>query len=124
LWAFGDCAVNPNPTAEQLGGIAVVSARTAKQFGIDPRVAMLSYSTGSSVAGPDVERAVAAVESAKAKDPQLKVDGPLQFDAACGDGVVLHCCAGSRSRCQARGGCRIASEGERPAAQSRWTLAT
>src|SRR5699024_2406635 len=68
--------------------IAVVSARTAKQFGIDPRVAMLSYSTGSSGAGPDVERAVAAVESAKAKDPQLKVDGPLQFDAACDPGVA------------------------------------
>lgn len=88
LWAFGDCAVNPNPTAEQLGEIAVVSARTAQQFGIDPRVAMLSYSTGSSGAGPDVERAVAAVESAKAKDPQLKVDGPLQFDAACDPGVA------------------------------------
>ena len=64
LWAFGDCAVNPNPTAEQLGEIAVVSARTAKQFGIDPRVAMLSYSTGTSGAGPDVERATAAGASA------------------------------------------------------------
>src|SRR5699024_3909746 len=72
LWAFGDCAVNPNPTAEQLGEIAVVSARTAKQFGIDPRVAMLSYSTGTSGAGPDVERATAAVASAKAIDPQVK----------------------------------------------------
>ncbi len=54
LWAFGDCAVNPNPTAEQLGEIAVVSAKTAAQFGIDPRVAMLSYSTGTSGSGPDV----------------------------------------------------------------------
>ncbi|WP_291313985.1 phosphate acetyltransferase [Corynebacterium sp. UBA2622] len=87
LWAFGDCAVNPNPTAEQLGEIAVVSAKTAAQFGIDPKVAMLSYSTGTSGSGPDVDRAVAAVEAARAADPQLKVDGPLQFDAACDPGV-------------------------------------
>src|SRR5699024_9659595 len=77
LWAFGDCAVNPNPTEEQLGEIALVSARTANRYGIGPRVAMLSYSTGSSRAGPGVERAVAAVESAKSKDAQLKVSGPL-----------------------------------------------
>lgn len=82
LWAFGDCAVNPNPTADQLGEIAVVSARTAAQFGIDPRVAMLSYSTGSSGSGPDVDRAVAATAKARELDPQLLVDGPLQFDAA------------------------------------------
>lgn len=88
LWAFGDCAVNPNPTAEQLGEIAVVSARTAKAFGIDPRVALLSYSTGSSGAGPDVERSVAALAAAQKIDPELKVDGPLQFDAACDPGVA------------------------------------
>ncbi|MEK0371751.1 phosphate acetyltransferase [Corynebacterium mastitidis] len=82
LWAFGDCAVNPNPTAEQLGEIAVVSAETAAQFGIDPRVAVLSYSTGTSGSGPDVDRAVSATERARAQAPQLKVDGPLQFDAA------------------------------------------
>ncbi|WPF65907.1 MULTISPECIES: phosphate acetyltransferase [unclassified Corynebacterium] len=82
LWAFGDCAVNPNPTAEQLGEIAVVSAKTAAQFGIDPRVAVLSYSTGTSGSGPDVERAVAATEHARTSAPHLKVDGPLQFDAA------------------------------------------
>lgn len=87
VWAFGDCAVNPNPTAEQLGEIAVVSAKTASQFGIDPKVALLSYSTGSSGAGPDVERAVAALEAAKAANPELAVDGPLQFDAACDPGV-------------------------------------
>lgn len=87
LWAFGDCAVNPNPTAEQLGEIAVVSARTAAQFGIDPKVAVLSYSTGSSGAGPDVERAVAALARAREIDPQLKIDGPLQFDAAVDAGV-------------------------------------
>ncbi|MFW9211629.1 phosphate acetyltransferase [Corynebacterium striatum] len=88
LWAFGDCAVNPNPTAEQLGEIAVVSAKTAAQFGIDPRVAMLSYSTGTSGSGPDVDRAVAAVEAARALDSSVKVDGPLQFDAACDLGVA------------------------------------
>ncbi|MDO5669349.1 MAG: phosphate acetyltransferase [Corynebacterium sp.] len=88
LWAFGDCAVNPNPTAEQLGEIAVVSAKTASQFGIDPRVAMLSYSTGSSGSGPDVERAVEALHNAKRIDPSLKVDGPLQFDAAVDPGVA------------------------------------
>ncbi|KKO78687.1 phosphate acetyltransferase [Corynebacterium striatum] len=89
LWAFGDCAVNPNPTAEQLGEIAVVSAKTAAQFGIDPRVAMLSYSTGTSGSGPDVDRAVAAVEAARALDSSVKVDGPLQFDAACDPGVAV-----------------------------------
>lgn len=87
LWAFGDCAVNPNPTAEQLGEIATVSARTAQQFGIDPKVAILSYSTGTSGSGPDVDRAVAAVEAARQADPELVVDGPLQFDAACDPGV-------------------------------------
>ena len=87
LWAFGDCAVNPNPTAEQLGEIAAVSARTAQQFGIDPKVAILSYSTGTSGSGPDVDRAVAAVEVARQADPELLVDGPLQFDAACDPGV-------------------------------------
>ena len=88
LWAFGDCAVNPNPTAEQLGEIAIVSAQTASQIGIDPRVAMLSYSSGTSGSGPDVERAVAAVEAAKKLDSSVKVDGPLQFDAACDPGVA------------------------------------
>lgn len=87
LWAFGDCAVNPNPTAEQIGEIAAVSAKTAAQFGIDPKAAILSYSTGTSGSGPDVDRAVAAVEAAKQADPELVVDGPLQFDAACDPGV-------------------------------------
>ena len=87
LWAFGDCAVNPNPTAEQIGEIAAVSAKTASQFGIDPKVALLSYSTGTSGSGPDVDRAVAALEAAKGADADLVVDGPLQFDAACDPGV-------------------------------------
>lgn len=88
LWAFGDCAVNPNPTAEQLGEIAVVSAETAAQFGIDPRVAMLSYSTGDSGSGPDVERAIEATAKARELNPDLKVEGPLQFDAAVDPGVA------------------------------------
>ncbi|WP_306507618.1 phosphate acetyltransferase [Corynebacterium sp.] len=88
LWAFGDCAVNPNPTPEQLGEIAIVSAQTASQFGIDPRVALLSYSTGTSGAGPDVEKVTAAVEAAKNIDASVAVDGPLQFDAACDAGVA------------------------------------
>lgn len=88
LWAFGDCAVNPNPNAEQLGEIAVVSARTAAQFGLDPRVAMLSYSTGASGAGPDVEVTIEALHNASRIEPELKVDGPLQFDAAVDPGVA------------------------------------
>lgn len=88
LWAFGDCAVNPNPTAEQTGEIAVVSAKTAAQFGIDPRVAVLSYSTGDSGAGEDVEQAIEAVAAAKKIDPSIPVEGPLQFDAAVDPGVA------------------------------------
>ena len=87
LWAFGDCAVNPNPTAEQIGEIAAVSAKTAAQFGIDPKVAILSYSTGTSGSGPDVDRAVEATAKARELDSSLAVDGPLQFDAACDPGV-------------------------------------
>ena len=87
LWAFGDCAVNPNPTAEQIGEIAAVSAQTAAQFGIDPKVAILSYSTGTSGSGPDVERAVEATTKAKELAPDVSIDGPLQFDAACDPGV-------------------------------------
>lgn len=82
IWAVGDCAVNLNPTAQQLGEMAVVSARTAAQFGLDPKVAMLSYSTGSSGAGADVDRAVEAVAAAREIDSSLRIDGPLQFDAA------------------------------------------
>jgi len=87
LWAFGDCAVNPNPTAEQIGEIAAVSAQTAAQFGIDPKVAILSYSTGASGSGPDVDRAVEATAKAKELAPDVAIDGPLQFDAACDPGV-------------------------------------
>jgi len=88
LWAFGDCAVNPNPTAEQIGEIAAVSAQTAAAFDIDPKVAILSYSTGTSGAGPDVDRAVAATAKAKELAPDTLIDGPLQFDAAVDPGVA------------------------------------
>ncbi|MBO4684416.1 MAG: phosphate acetyltransferase, partial [Desulfovibrio sp.] len=80
--AFGDCAVNPNPTAEQLAEIAITSAATAKVFGIEPRVAMLSYSTGKSGKGPDVDVVKEAVRIAQEKAPELALEGPLQYDAA------------------------------------------
>ena len=82
VWAFGDCAVNPNPTSEQLADIAVTSARTAAQFGVTPRVAMLSYSTGTSGSGPDVDVVVEATRLAREKAPELAIEGPIQFDAA------------------------------------------
>ncbi|MDO4641604.1 MAG: phosphate acetyltransferase [Neisseria sp.] len=79
---YGDCAVNPNPTPEQLAEIAIQSADSAKAFGIEPRVAMISYSTGTSGAGPDVEAVAAATELVKQQRPDIAVDGPLQYDAA------------------------------------------
>ncbi|MCP4114430.1 MAG: phosphate acetyltransferase [Desulfobacteraceae bacterium] len=79
---FGDCAINPNPTAEQLAEIAIGSARTAQVFGVDPRVAMLSYSTGSSGTGADVEKVIQATNFAKEKAPELLLEGPIQYDAA------------------------------------------
>ncbi len=79
---FGDCAVNPNPTAEQLADIAIQSADSAKAFGIEPRVAMLSYSTGTSGSGEEVEKVKRATEIAQGLRPDLLIDGPLQYDAA------------------------------------------
>lgn len=79
---YGDCAVNPDPTAEQLADIAVSSAATAAAFGIEPRVAMLSYSTGSSGAGSDVEKVSAATAIVRERAPELLVEGPIQYDAA------------------------------------------
>ncbi|WP_157314982.1 phosphate acetyltransferase [Chitinibacter sp. GC72] len=79
---YGDCAVNPNPSAEQLAEIAAQSAYSAKAFGIDPKVAMISYSTGQSGTGADVDKVRTATEIAKARNPQLTIDGPLQYDAA------------------------------------------
>ena len=88
VWAFGDCAVNPNPTPEQLADIAVTSARTAAQFGVTPRVAMLSYSTGTSGSGPDVDAVVEATRLAREKAPDLAIEGPIQFDAAVDEAVA------------------------------------
>ena len=82
IWVAGDCAVNPNPSPEQLADIASATADTAAQFGCDPKVALLSYSTGSSGKGPDVEAVVEATKLAKDKRPDLAIDGPLQFDSA------------------------------------------
>lgn len=79
---YGDCAINPDPTAEQLSEIAIQSADSAKAFGIEPRVAMISYSTGNSGAGSDVDKVREATRLAQAKRPDLVIDGPLQYDAA------------------------------------------
>jgi len=79
---YGDCAVNLDPTAEQLAHIAISSAETAAQFGIEPRVALLSYSTGSSGSGPDVEKVRKATKLAQELRPDLLIEGPIQYDAA------------------------------------------
>ncbi len=79
---YGDCAINPDPTAEQLADIAISSAGTARTFGFEPMVAMLSYSTGESGVGPDVEQVKQATELVRQRDPELKVEGPIQYDAA------------------------------------------
>ena len=80
--AYGDCAIVPDPTADQLADIAISSARTAAKFGIDPRVAMLSYSTGDSGTGAGVDKVRAATDLVRRRDPNLLVDGPIQYDAA------------------------------------------
>ena len=79
---FGDCAVNPNPTAQQLAEIAISSAESSARFGIEPRIAMLSYSSGTSGEGEDVERVREATAIVKARHPELKIEGPIQYDAA------------------------------------------
>ncbi len=79
---YGDCAINPNPTSEQLAEIAISSAKTSSAFGIEPKIAMLSYSSGDSGVGEDVERVRKATEMVKESHPDLKVEGPIQYDAA------------------------------------------
>jgi len=86
---YGDCAINPEPNAEQLADIAIQSADSAKQFGIEPKVAMISYSTGSSGHGADVEKVAKATKIAQQKRPDLIIDGPLQYDAAIMENVAL-----------------------------------
>jgi phosphate acetyltransferase len=79
---FGDCAVNPNPTSEQLADIAISSAETSMMFGIEPKIAMLSYSSGTSGEGEDVDKVRKATEIVRQRRPDLKVEGPIQYDAA------------------------------------------
>jgi len=88
VFVFGDCAVNPNPDEKQLADIAVSSADTAAAFGIEPRVAMLSYSTGESGKGKEVDKVREATRIAKEQRPELKIEGPLQFDAAVDESVA------------------------------------
>ncbi len=85
---FGDCAVNPQPTAEQLADIAISSAETARSFGITPLVAMLSYSTGESGKGADVDKVRQATGIARGLRPDLRIEGPIQYDAAVDEGVA------------------------------------
>jgi len=79
---FGDCAINPNPNAEQLAEIAISSAESSAAFGIEPRIAMLSYSSGTSGKGEDVDKVRKATEIVRTKRPELNIEGPIQYDAA------------------------------------------
>ncbi|MGW7368861.1 phosphate acetyltransferase [Streptomyces sp. NPDC054841] len=79
---YGDCAVNPDPDAEQLADIAVQSAATAARFGVEPRIAMLSYSTGTSGSGADVDKVREATKLVRERHPELRIEGPIQYDAA------------------------------------------
>ena len=85
---YGDCAINPAPDAEQLADIAIQSADSAAAFGIEPKVAMISYSTGKSGTGTDVEKVKLATKLAQQKRPDLLIDGPLQYDAAVMESVA------------------------------------
>ncbi|MEM9658107.1 MAG: phosphate acetyltransferase, partial [Planctomycetota bacterium] len=85
---YGDCAINPNPNARELADIAVNSADTAAAFGVEPRVAMLSYSTGESGQGEDVEVVKEATRLAQQLRPDLLIEGPIQYDAAIDAGVA------------------------------------
>ena len=82
MLVYGDCAVNPLPDAAQLADIAISSAETAARFGVSPRVAMLSYSTGTSGTGADVDKVREATALVRERAPELVVDGPMQYDAA------------------------------------------
>ena len=92
---YADCAVNPDPTPAQLADIAISSAQTAVSFGIEPRIAMLSYSTGNSGFGADVDNVREATDLVREKAPELKVEGPIQFDAAVDEVVAAKKMPGS-----------------------------
>ncbi|MEW2067829.1 phosphate acetyltransferase [Streptomyces sp. NPDC007346] len=98
---YGDCAVNPDPNAEQLADIAVQSAVTAARFGVEPRIAMLSYSTGTSGSGADVDKVREATERVRAERPELRVEGPIQYDAAVEPSVAATKLPGSKVAGQA-----------------------
>ena len=98
---YGDCAVNPDPDAEELAEIAIQSAHTAEAFGIVPRVAMLSYSSGDSGVGADVEKVRRATELAKQRAPELLIEGPMQYDAAIDPNVAAEKMPGSKVAGQA-----------------------
>ncbi|MBN2826322.1 MAG: phosphate acetyltransferase [Campylobacterales bacterium] len=85
---YADCAINQNPTPKELAQIAISSAGSAKAFGIEPKVAMLSYSTGSSGSGEDVQKVIEATKIAKEMAPELLIEGPIQYDAAIDKGVA------------------------------------
>ena len=93
---YGDCAVNPDPTAEQLADIAISSAATAAQFGVEPRIAMLSYSTGESGSGADVDKVRTATALVKERRPDLSIEGPIQYDAAVDPSVAASKMPGSQ----------------------------
>lgn len=95
VFVYGDCAINPKPTAQELADIAIQSAESAIAFGIEPRVAMISYSTGSSGTGDDVEKVTEATRLAKEARPDLAIDGPLQYDAATTESVAKQKAPGS-----------------------------
>ena len=82
VWFFADCAITPRPSAEQLAGIALSTANTAKSFGYEPKVAFLSYSTGDSAKGEMIDFVKEALEIAQKAAPDIAMDGPMQFDAA------------------------------------------
>ena len=93
---YADCAVNPDPDAEQLAHIAISSAKTAKLFGIEPRVAMLSYSSGDSGVGADVEKVRQATHIAQTLAPDIMIEGPMQYDAAIDPKVAAQKMPGSK----------------------------
>jgi len=98
---YGDCAVNPNPTAEQLAEFAIASADTARTFGVEPKVAMLSYSSGESGKGAEVEKVRKATQIAQQRRPDLLLEGPMQYDAAVDPGVAAKKMPGSKVAGQA-----------------------
>lgn len=98
---YGDCAINPKPTSEELADIAIQSAESAKAFGLDPKVAMISYSTGTSGKGEDVDKVREAARIANEKRPDLAIEGPLQYDAAIAPDVAAQKAPGSKVAGQA-----------------------